>query len=76
METPTRRPRKGDELELALERLDPKGFVLGHVGEHLVTVRHAVPGGRVLARVLRRAKGRIDARPPQSIRVPSGETRK
>ena len=58
----TRKPRRGDEFELELDRLDPKGTVVGMSGKFQVAVRHTVPGSTVRAQVIRRAKDRIEAR--------------
>ena len=59
---PTRRPRRGEELELAIESLSPRGEGVGRLGTDAVRVRGALPGARVRVRVLRRRRGALDAR--------------
>ncbi len=56
-----RKPRKGDLVELDIERLGPKGHGRGRFGEFTFDVRGAVPGSRVRAAVFRRRKNRVDA---------------
>jgi 23S rRNA (uracil1939-C5)-methyltransferase len=60
------KPRPGDELELAIDRVDSRGRPGGRArhatGEYAVVLRRGVPGSRVRARVLRRRGERIEAR--------------
>ncbi len=59
------KPRRGDQIEIDIERLDRRGNGLGRMGAYTVQVRGAVPGDRVRARVrkvrnrLRRAEARL-----------------
>jgi len=66
-------PRWGDELELSIERINPKGHGVGSVEalvgpgakaprRFTVAVRRAVPGDRVRAAVETRRRGEIEAR--------------
>jgi 23S rRNA (uracil1939-C5)-methyltransferase len=61
----TRKPRRGDELEVSVERLDERGHGCGTAqhesGEYRMRVRHALPGERVRARVLGRRGARLEA---------------
>ncbi|HVS08629.1 MAG TPA: 23S rRNA (uracil(1939)-C(5))-methyltransferase RlmD [Planctomycetota bacterium] len=63
---PTRKPRRGDRLELAVERIDPRGTAHGHLrdssGEYDVRLPRGVPGSRLVAQVTRRRGARIDTR--------------
>jgi 23S rRNA (uracil1939-C5)-methyltransferase len=57
-----RKPRRGDEVEVAIARLDARGDGVGNLAGEPVIVRGALPGSRVRALVLRRRKGGISAR--------------
>ena len=57
-----RKPRRGEELLLRVEELDPSGDGLALLGGERVRVRGALPGARVRARVLRRRKAEVEAR--------------
>ena len=60
------KPRRGDQIEIDIERLDRRGNGLGRMGAYTLLVRGAVPGDRVRARVrkvrnrLRRAEARLE----------------
>lgn len=58
---PTRKPRRGDELEARLERFDRKGHTLGTSGEYSVRMRGAVPGDRWQVSVKKRRKHVLDS---------------
>ncbi len=62
-----RKPRRGDILNLTIERLDNKGQGVGHVEwppfeSFLVAVRHAPPGSQVEVEVVRRRGSNVDAK--------------
>ncbi|MFW5921564.1 MAG: 23S rRNA (uracil(1939)-C(5))-methyltransferase RlmD, partial [Polyangiales bacterium] len=57
-----RKPRRDDELETTIERLDRDGSALASWGDYRVRFRREVPGRRVRAQVIRRRKHRLDAR--------------
>ncbi len=57
-----RKPRRGDVLELVLERLGPSGEAVGALGAIAVRVADGVPGASVRAQVLRRRRDTVDAR--------------
>ncbi len=60
------KPRRGDRIEIDIERLDRRGNGLGRLGVYTLLVRGAVPGDRVRARVrkvrnrLRRAEASLE----------------
>lgn len=58
-------PRRGDEVDVRVERLDRRGRAQGlTVGEEQalpVSLRRAVPGDLVRARVVKRRRGRLEA---------------
>lgn len=56
-----RKPRYGDLAEVTLERLGPRGEAVGTVGEYRVHLERGLIGERLLARVVRRRRQRIDA---------------
>ena len=56
-----RKPRRGDELELVVDRIDEKGHGVGRAGDYTIRVRAAVPGARIRAEVKKRRGDRIDA---------------
>jgi 23S rRNA (uracil1939-C5)-methyltransferase len=56
-----RRPRRDDRFELELAGLTDRGAAHGRAGSYTVELRGALPGDRVLARVQRRRRDRIDA---------------
>jgi 23S rRNA (uracil1939-C5)-methyltransferase len=58
---PTRKPRRGDELDADLERFDRKGHTLGTSGEYAVRMRGAVPGDRWHVSVKKRRKHTLEA---------------
>jgi len=67
-----RKPRRGDELVVALDGYDRRGRAVGrgvdeHGREWRVTLRGAAPGDRVRAAVLRRRGARIDAAPQEVL---------
>lgn len=62
MSTPSRRPRRGDRLELPIESLDEKGRGTSSQGRFQIAARGALPGSTVAAQVLRARGSRIDAR--------------
>lgn len=57
----TRKPARGDLLELTLDRLDERGRTLGALDEYVVAVRGGVLGARVRARVEKRRRNGIEA---------------
>ena len=61
-----RKPRRGDELDVAVTGLDDKGGAFGRAewegAAYRVRMRGAVPGARVRAEVLKRRGERIEAR--------------
>jgi len=57
-----RKPRRGDLLELTLERFDERGGGLGRSGEYALELPRAIPGERVRAEVLWRRRNRLGAR--------------
>ena len=63
---PPRKPRRGDALELGLERVDSRGAARGRFrdpsGDYDVRLPRGVPGSRLLVQVTRRRGARIDAR--------------
>ncbi len=65
MNTPPK-PRRGDELEVLVERLDARGRVRGETlhatGRYDVRLRRGEPGSRVKVRVQRRRGDRVEAR--------------
>lgn len=62
MSTASRRPRRGERLELSVEDLDARGRgVAGH-GRFRVTARGALPGSRVAVEVARVRGGVAEAR--------------
>ncbi len=52
------KPRRGDLVEIDIERLDRRGNGLGRIGSYTLLVRGAVPGDRVRARV-RKVRNRL-----------------
>ncbi len=58
---PERAPRRGEEIELVVERLARRGGALGHFEGRSVQLLHGVPGSRVRAQVRRRRRGRLEA---------------
>lgn len=71
-----RKPRSGDEIDLSIERLDARGCGRAHLDGLEFTVRHALPGDTVRARVLKRQRGRVRAHAlavvaPSPLRVPA-----
>ncbi len=58
---PTRKPRRGDELEVRIESFDGRGCGIGAANGFRVRVRRGVPGETVRARVLRRRRDLVDA---------------
>ena len=72
----SRKPARGDLLELGLTEIDERGRTLGRFEEFTVAVRGGVLGSRVRARVLRRRRNGIEAvldeeRVPSPERVPA-----
>jgi 23S rRNA (uracil1939-C5)-methyltransferase len=59
--TTTERPRRGDELELRVDRLAYGGAGVARTNGYVVFVRGAVPGDRVRARVTRSKKSFAEA---------------
>ena len=60
------KPRPGDELELAIERVDARGRPCGRArhatGEYAVVLRRGAIGARVRVEVLRRRGERVEDR--------------
>ncbi len=68
-ETPTawseelgRKPRRGDLLDVDVERIDHRGKGVGRVGPYRVSVGHGLPGARLRVNVSRRRSESIEAR--------------
>jgi 23S rRNA (uracil1939-C5)-methyltransferase len=59
---PSRRPRRGDRLEVRIEELDEKGRGVARVGRFRIAARGALPGSTVALEVLRAKGVRQDAR--------------
>jgi 23S rRNA (uracil1939-C5)-methyltransferase len=57
-----RKPRRGDPLELAVERFDERGDGIAHSGEYQVELPRALPGERVRAEVSWRRRNVLGAR--------------
>jgi 23S rRNA (uracil1939-C5)-methyltransferase len=57
-----RKPRHGDLFELTVDGLDERGDGLARMGEYEFTLRWALPGDRVRAKVLSRRRNAIEAR--------------
>lgn len=59
-----RKPRRGDELEVTVERLDARGRARGSfedlTGEYTVVLRNGIPGQRARVRVLKRRGNKLD----------------
>ena len=68
-----RKPRRGDELEVAIEAFDERGRGIGRAGGSRVRIRRALPGDRVRARVLKRRRDLVDAHLVEKI-AQSAET--
>src|SRR5215207_8394901 len=60
-ETQASRPRKGDELELTIDRLAHGGAGVARTDGYVVFVRGAVPGDRVRARVMKAKRSFAEA---------------
>jgi 23S rRNA (uracil1939-C5)-methyltransferase len=58
---PTRKPRPGDEVELAIEGFDARGRGTSEANGMRFSVRRATPGSRVRALVLKRRKSAVEA---------------
>ena len=57
-----RKPRRGDRFEVEVGAIDDRGRGTARVGEARFRMRHANPGARVVAEVLKRRGGRVEAR--------------
>ena len=57
-----RKPRRGDRLEVTIERQDRKGPGIASSGDHQVRVRGAVIGEQLAVEVLKRRGRRVEAR--------------
>lgn len=67
--------RKGDEIEIEIEKFADRGKSLARLGGYVVFVNGAVPGDRVKARIIRKKKKYAEARllevlSPSALRVP------
>lgn len=62
MSSTSRRPRRGDRLEVTIEGLDAKGRGVAQAGRYLVAARGALPGARVVVEVSRARGAGVDAR--------------
>ncbi len=60
--TQERKPRRGDLLEVTLERFDARGEGLGRSGEYALELPRAIPGERVRAEVVWRRRNTLGAR--------------
>ncbi len=75
MPPPPSKPRRGERLELDIERLDAEGRGVGVLSGRTVTARGALPGERVAVQVLRVRRSRVETRlsevlSPATERVP------
>ena len=52
--------KRGDEIEVDIIDLDPKGDGRGIVDERDIIVRRAVPGDKIKGRVIKKRRGRAD----------------
>jgi 23S rRNA (uracil1939-C5)-methyltransferase len=59
--TPTARPRRGDELDLTIDRLAHGGAGVARTDGYVVFVRGAVPGDRVRARITKSKRSFAEA---------------
>ena len=65
-------PRRGDELEVEIERQDRRGHGVGRAGDVDVAVRCAVVGERLAVEVLRRRGRRVEARATRRLAAGPG----
>ena len=56
------RPKKGDELELAIESLAFGGKGVAHLNDYVIFIKGALPGQKVLARLTKRRNGYGEAK--------------
>src|SRR5687768_7584141 len=61
------RPRRGDELELTIDRLAHGGAGVARTDGYVVFVRGAVPGDRVRARVTKSKRSFAEADPVELL---------
>ena len=52
--------KRGDEIEVEIIDLDPKGDGRGIIDERDIIVRRAVPGDKIKGRVIKKRRGRAD----------------
>lgn len=65
--TESSRPRRGDELELTIDRLAHGGAGVARTDGYVVFVRGAVPGDRVRARVGKSKRSFAEADPVELL---------
>ena len=56
MDTVARRPKKGEEVEVAVETIDRRGRALGETGGHPIALPRGLPGDKLRVRVTRRRR--------------------
>lgn len=62
-----RRPRRDDQFEVQLEGLGERGGAIGRAGHYWVDSRGGLPGDRILARVQKRRRDRLDVHVMQRL---------
>ena len=63
MDTVARRPKKGEEVEVAVETIDRRGRALGETEGHPIALTRGIPGDLVRARVTKRRRAELQGVP-------------
>ena len=63
MDTVARRPKKGEEVEVAVETIDRRGRALGEAEGHPIALTRGIPGDLVRARVTKRRRAELQGVP-------------